>query len=243
MNYRLFSARPEERRVQPNWCAAPWKLRLLRLISLCLAARGQHHWFAADDLVVFGLPVYGGRLPQVPGLFDGLRGENTPAVLCACYGNRHYDDMLLEWKTEMEKRGFICIAAAAIVIPHVYSGVLGHGRPDEADLPAIREFARAVMNKKDRTSVTVPGSFPYKKWEKPFRTPGENRGASNAACVRRSVRRLRSTTTLSVTRLPCIQCMKCVRVCPVGCRQMDMSAVRAYLESNYSVRRENEFFL
>ena len=41
----------------------------------------------------------------------------------------------------------------------------------------------------------------------------------------------------------CIQCMKCVRVCPVGCRQMDMSAVRAYLESNYSVRRENEFFL
>lgn len=166
------------------------------------AARGQHHWFAADDLVVFGLPVYGGRLPQVPGLFDGLRGENTPAVLCACYGNRHYDDMLLEWKTEMEKRGFVCIAAAAIVIPHVYSGVLGHGRPDEADLPAIREFARAVMNKKDKTSVAVPGSFPYKNGKSRSARRRKPPAASNAACVRRSVRRMRSTTTLSVTRLP-----------------------------------------
>lgn len=175
MNYRLFfSPTGGTARATELVCGA-METPFVAVDLTLPAARGQHHWFAADDLVVFGLPVYGGRLPQVPGLFDGLRGENTPAVLCACYGNRHYDDMLLEWKTEMEKRGFICIAAAAIVIPHVYSGVLGHGRPDEADLPAIREFARAVMNKKDRTSVTVPGSFPYKKWEKPVPHAGENR--------------------------------------------------------------------
>lgn len=243
MNYRLFfSPTGGTARATELVCGA-METPFVAVDLTLPAARGQHHWLAADDLVVFGLPVYGGRLPQVPGLFDGLRGENTPAVLCACYGNRHYDDMLLEWKTEMEKRGFICIAAAAIVIPHVYSGVLGHGRPDEADLPAIREFARAVMNKKDRTSVTVPGSFPYKKWEKPFRTPEKTAGCVKCGLCQKVCPTAAINDDFVGDPAACIQCMKCVRVCPVGCRQMDMSAVRAYLESNYSVRRENEFFL
>ena len=103
MNYRLFfSPTGGTARATELVCGA-MKTPFAAVDLTLPAARGQQHWFAADDLVVFGLPVYGGRLPQVPGLFDGLRGENTPAVLCACYGNRHYDDMLLEWKTEMEK--------------------------------------------------------------------------------------------------------------------------------------------
>ena len=107
MNYRLFfSPTGGTARATELVCGA-METPFVAVDLTLPAARGQHHWFAADDLVVFGLPVYGGRLPQVPGLFDGLRGENTPAVLCACYGNRDYDDMLLEWKKGMEKRGFI----------------------------------------------------------------------------------------------------------------------------------------
>ena len=36
--------------------------------------------FGADDVVVLGVPVYYGRVPAVPGLLDGLQGEETPAV-------------------------------------------------------------------------------------------------------------------------------------------------------------------
>ena len=50
--------------------------------------RRKVHMFGADDVVVLGVPVYYGRVPEVPGLLDGLQGEETPAVLLAVYGNR-----------------------------------------------------------------------------------------------------------------------------------------------------------
>lgn len=49
--------------------------------------RRKVHMFGADDVVVLGVPVYYGRVPEVPGLLDGLQGEETPAVLLAVYGN------------------------------------------------------------------------------------------------------------------------------------------------------------
>lgn len=58
--------------------------------------RRKVHMFGADDVVVLGVPVYYGRVPEVPGLLDGLQGEETPAVLLAVYGNRLIDDALAE---------------------------------------------------------------------------------------------------------------------------------------------------
>ena len=48
--------------------------------------------FTPEDLLVLALPVYAGQHPAVPGLLDGLKGDNTPCVILATYGNRHYDD-------------------------------------------------------------------------------------------------------------------------------------------------------
>ena len=72
--------------------------------------RKQRH-FGKDELLVLGLPVYAGQIPAVPGLLDGLTGEDTPCVLLAAYGNRHYDDALAQMKDSMGKRGFRCAAA------------------------------------------------------------------------------------------------------------------------------------
>lgn len=243
MNYRLFFSPTEGTARATGLLCDAIGVPFVSVDLTLPEARRQSRLFAADDLVVFGLPVYGGRMPQIPGLLDGLQGENTPVVLCACYGNRHYDDMLLEWKTEMEKRGFVCIAAAAIVIPHVYSNLLGRGRPDEEDLPAIRAFAHAVMNKRDKISVAMPGSFPYKKWEKPFRTPDKTAGCIKCGLCQKTCPTAAINDDFIGDPAACIQCMKCVRICPVKCRQMDMSTVRAYLESHYAARRENEFFI
>ena len=53
--------------------------------------------FGPDDLVLFGVPVYGGRIPS-PAVqtLRRMQGSRTPAVLVAAYGNREYDDALLE---------------------------------------------------------------------------------------------------------------------------------------------------
>lgn len=65
--------------------------------------------FGPEELLVLALPVYAGQIPAVPGLLDGLKGDNTPCVLLATYGNRHYDNALAQMKRLMEARGFRCV--------------------------------------------------------------------------------------------------------------------------------------
>ena len=51
----------------------------------------------ADELVVEGVPVYAGRVPAMAAeRLRRFRGDNTPAIVVAVYGNRHYDDAIIE---------------------------------------------------------------------------------------------------------------------------------------------------
>ena len=113
-----------------------------------------------DELLVLALPVYAGQIPAVPGLLDGLSGNETPCIIVAAYGNRHYDNALAQIKKEVEARGFRCAAGAAVVTPHTFAPTLGAGRPDEADMEVLSGFARQVEEKLDRADwqpAQVPG--------------------------------------------------------------------------------------
>ena len=70
-----------------------------RYISLNTPSdRAQEYQFATDELVVFGCPVYAGRLPNKisPDFARCLHGEGTPAVALVTYGGRAYDNALAE---------------------------------------------------------------------------------------------------------------------------------------------------
>ena len=70
-----------------------------RYISLNTPSdRAQEYQFAPDELVVFGCPVYAGRLPNKisPDFARCLHGEGTPAVALVTYGGRAYDNALAE---------------------------------------------------------------------------------------------------------------------------------------------------
>lgn len=100
---------------------------------------------AREDLVILGAPVYAGRLPQLEGgIFERLRGDGTPAVFNVSYGNRAFEDALLEEQDICQAHGFHGIAAGAWIAPHTFSGRIGFGRPDGADLEKVREFAAGV---------------------------------------------------------------------------------------------------
>ena len=117
--------------------------------------------FGAEDLLILALPVYAGQRPAVPGLLDSLKGDNTPCVILATYGNRHYDDALAQIKREMGERGFRCAGAAAVITPHIFAPTLGVGRPDEADMEALAAFIQGVQDKlsqPDWTEAEVPGN-------------------------------------------------------------------------------------
>ena len=77
--------------------------------------RQQELNFCQSDLVVLGTPVYAGRVPNVllPFLREKVRGRGALAVPVVLFGNRNYDDALIELRDILQEDGFRCVAAGA----------------------------------------------------------------------------------------------------------------------------------
>ena len=73
--------------------------------------------FTPQDLVVFGAPVYGGRVFQgALERLSPLRGQDTPCIVTVTYGNRDFDDALLELTRFCQELGFLPFALSLIHI-------------------------------------------------------------------------------------------------------------------------------
>ncbi len=216
--------------------------------------REQAHEFGADELAVIGAPVYAGRLPAVPGgLFGSLRGHGTPAVFLVSYGNRAYDDALLEEQDLCEAQGFRGVAASAWIAPHTFSAKIGAGRPDAADREKITAFAARVKALLDAglpegARLAVPGNRPYREAPAmPFHPE------ANEACIRCRrcvsacpVRAIDPAHPEATDASKCIDCLACVHACPVHARGVyhpPLAAVAAGCEAKFlTPRREPEWF-
>ena len=83
-----------------------------------------------------------GRIPtQTLISLNQIKANKTPAIVVCVYGNRDYDDALLELKEVVESNGFTVISAGAFVAQHSIFPQVGQNRPDEKDLTKIKEFA------------------------------------------------------------------------------------------------------
>ena len=101
-----------------------------------------------EDLVVFGCPTYAGRLPNLLLKYlHTIRGNCAFAVPVVTFGNRNFDNSLIELRDLLEAQDFHTIAGAACSCEHSFSRTLGAGRPDAADLAEIRTFAAQVVEK------------------------------------------------------------------------------------------------
>ncbi|MBQ7839990.1 MAG: 4Fe-4S binding protein [Lachnospiraceae bacterium] len=211
-------------------------------------ARAGRHFFSSNDLVIAGVPVYGGQVPPVEGLFDNLRGNQTPCILLVGYGNRHYDDALAQLKQIMTRQGFICIAAIACITPHTFSEELGAGRPNVEDLRAIATFANALKPKFESykfEEVELPGNpTPAPKPAKEI--PKElNKELCNSCnlCVASCPVGAIDGKTHEIDQSKCINCMRCAYICPSKARSFHVEQAKAWLEENFSEPRQIEWFL
>ena len=83
------------------------------------ASRAHPLEFTPSDLVIFGTPVYAGRVPNV--LLPYLRtisGHNACAVPVVLYGNRNFDDALIELRELLVAGALLPIAAGAFIGEH-----------------------------------------------------------------------------------------------------------------------------
>lgn len=182
--------------------------------------RRKVHMFGADDVVVLGVPVYYGRVPEVPGLLDGLQGEETPAVLLAVYGNRLIDDALAELSDLCAARGFRPLAAGAFVAPHTFSAKVAMGRPNAGDLAAAAELGRRAAEKLSGPwcAPELPGNRPYRSFQRaPFYPVGDDTCTRCGCCVGACpVEAIHPAAPRATDGEKCIRCLACVRACPGG---------------------------
>ena len=114
-------------------------------IDLSLPALAQYT-FAADDIIVIAVPVFGGRVPAFAlQQLTALHGQNTSAIAVAAYGNRAYEDALLELSDSLTSQSFRVIAAAAVLSEHSMLRSVAAGRPDADDLAQLTDFAKKIV--------------------------------------------------------------------------------------------------
>ena len=203
------------------------------------------------------MPVYYGRIPSLFHEGLPLHGEGTPFVPVAVYGNRHYDDAVLELKTLGEAAGCVTLGAAAFVAQHCLNPDMG-GRPDASDLAVMKRFGSALRAKADGLAgsmppLSVPGAVPYKEY-KPTPFAPELLDAETCIrcglCARTCPVRIIDSETYAVTEPErCLFCFGCVRICPVAVRGPRpevapvFAAQMAGLAARCTERREPELFL
>ncbi|MDE7108632.1 MAG: flavodoxin domain-containing protein, partial [Muribaculaceae bacterium] len=120
------------------------------------------------DLVLVTCPVYAGRIPPLAiSRLRHLKGNGQKAIVIVVYGNRDYDDALLELCDIISHKGFKIVAAAAFVAQHCIFPEVAKGRPDRLDDDKIHDFTVAmdkVLKKGTRLDISkVKGNRPYKK--------------------------------------------------------------------------------
>lgn len=190
--------------------------------------------FTENDLVVFAAPVYGGRLPRLAAeRLKAVRGDGALAVAVAVYGNRDYDDALLELKDILGEDGFTVVACAAFIGEHTYSAKFGTGRPDEKDAEIARAFGRAIAEKLEAgapyADVQVKGNRPYKPLPASHPVPLCSDdcvlcGACAKSCPAGAIPENEPNTTDGEI---CIACGRCIRICPTQARNFPAPFLQA----------------
>lgn len=202
------------------------------------------------EMIVVAAPVFGGRIPSVVReKIEKLSGTGKKAVTIVVYGNRAYEDALLEMNDILMKCGFTVIASGAFVAQHSMVPEVGAGRPDGEDEKEIHKFAESVKNSTATENVHVPGNRPYKEEMNMPVTPISLPSCTKCGkCVTVCPTNAISITDGSFTTYTekCILCMACTHVCAEQARILPpplQQKMEQMLGALKSVRNKNEVFL
>ncbi len=215
----------------------------------------------SDELAIIGAPVYGGRLPvDAVDRFRQLKAGNNLAVLIVVYGNREFEDALLELKNLAIELGFSPVAGGAFIGEHSFATEkvpIANGRPDNLDIQKAINFGVKVRDKvaapqfPDATmDLKIPGRFPYEA--KGARTMAVAPVTIKESCtVCGTCAGVCPTAAISInenveTKIElCIRCCACIKSCPEKARVMEdemWKNIAGWLNKNCTARKEPQIF-
>ncbi len=223
--------------------------------------------FSENDLVVIGSPVYAGRVPNkiVDDYRTCFKGNGACAVPVVSFGNRSSGGALTELRLILQQNGFKIAGAAAAVSEHVFSPLVGAGRPDEQDEKEIADFADKIAGKLfEDENGSVPAflnELPDDVYIEPYYTPLQEDGSPAKFLKAKPVTDPAKCTHCGqcVKMCPmgsidvnvetpgvCIKCQACIKGCPEGARHIEDAQFNSHvrmLEKNYTGRTDNEFIV
>lgn len=216
---------------------------------------------ADDELLVVGVPVYMGRVPALLKSWLGsIEAKNTPTVCVVVYGNREFDDALLELKNSVAMQGCAVIAAGAYIGEHSFSDSAlptAQGRPDQNDCLHAENFGRRILQKLQAASdisqfspLEVPGSYPYggstTLWDVDFIEVNEDCSQCGACAEICPVEAIDPQDCRKIDKVKCITCCACIKNCPQQARSIKPGPVhdaQKRLNVNCSTPKSPEYFL
>lgn len=220
-------------------------------VDLC-REEGEEIQAEPESVCIVSVPCYGGRIPPTAAeRLARIHGRGTPAVVCVTYGNRAFEDALLELADCVEANGFRVIAGAAVAGEHNIMPQYGAGRPDALDQKELEQFScKAAQKWKQggRSRPKLPGSRPYKEYHAATMEILVDKNACTGcgACAEGCPVQAIAGDGLSANRERCIGCMRCIKICPRHCRSLREEAVAALVQRVGKAcegRKENQFYL
>ena len=223
-------------------------------------ARKKQLQTSENEILVVGVPVYMGRVPAiVTEWLQTVKAQNTPAVFVVVYGNRAFENALIELKDLLTKCGCKAIAGAAYIGEHSFSGSelpTAKDRPDADDLSHAELFGRKIQEKLRTVSSTghipdinIPGNYPYggvtNLWSVDFIAVGNECTQCGICALGCPVGAIDSENSNLIDKEKCITCCACIKNCPQKARTMKTGLVKdaaIRLNKLYKERKEPELF-
>ncbi len=225
-------------------------------VTIDLTERGRDFSkdaFVQEDICIVAVPSYGGRVPDAAvSRLRQMKGNGAGAILMVVYGNRDYDDTLVELQDTLTDAGFSCVAAVASIAEHSIMRQFATGRPDAQDAQELSDFAGQIRRKMEEGTgsgqVVLPGNHPYKSYGGVPMKPQAGKSCTRCGRCEREcpVGAIRADDPTVTDNAACISCMRCIAVCPQKARSVSkvlLAAGSMKLKKECSGYKRNEIFL
>ncbi len=224
---------------------------------------GRKHFLKMreNELLIVGVPVYVGRIPSIAAEWlNSISADKTPVVCVVVYGNRDYDDALIELKKITVERGCIPVACGAFIGEHSFSSgetPASVGRPDHSDIRFAESFGVEIAEKLKKfvsidtiDEIKVPGLYPYrndnKTWVIDFIEVSDECNQCGLCAELCPVAAIDSANSSAININKCILCCACIKSCTEKARRMKPGLVKdaaVRVSEKFCERKEPEIYI